>query len=514
MEISLALILDELGLEADTYIQEGTVLNFRSVELYVVGQTQFSHDTLLICKLSEAVAAEKRDGAFFLCVRDKAADGQEKESAMQGVTVVRGNIGLRELFNRVQRVFVKVSDWVMAMERSVAKRGGLQELLDLSESIFHGFITIQDSTFKLIAHTKSIKPPTVVMSRLVQYGYHPPETMEHFRKHRRLEQFKRNTDVIISTDRVTSDGDVVKKTFHLAGSIFIMVVMDCCGRIAGSATVELFGILIEYIRSYIDLDIAQTGGVGGVKALTLDILNKTAGSKEEARIRSTYCGYPFEGDFRLYAFSFEDEDNVPIAHLIDNLTRANADTVAFLWNGYMLMIESGGADVAAICKSAESVLGAIDFKCGISNGFDCLWDLPMVFEQSVIAMDISSRLKPSARVGQPGRFRKFSDNLIYHIVSAGFDASPGALEASFLTRSVTALREYDEQHRTDTMKILRLFLENERSATVTSTIMHMHRNTVLYHMEKISRLLGLSLDDPDTRLQLLLSFKADDFSEL
>jgi len=41
--------------------------------------------------------------------------------------------------------------------------------------------------------------------------------------------------------------------------------------------------------------------------------------------------------------------------------------------------------------------------------------------------------------------------------------------------------------------------------------MHMHRNTVLYHMERISDLLDISLDDPDVRLQLILAFKADDF---
>ena len=513
MEISLALILDELGLEADVYIPGGANPKFRSVELYVVGETQFARDKLLICPLSEAVATNKRDRAFFLCIRDRNADENENERTMANISVIRSSIGLRELFNRVQRVFVKVTDWVLAMERSTARRGGLQELFDLAEPIFRNFITIQDSTFKLITYTKNIKPPSVVMNRLVQHGYHPPETIELFRQNRRLEEYKICTDVIVSRDRMTSEFDVVKKTFHLSGSVYVIVVMDCCERPASNAVIELFSMLIEYIRFYADYDIAQTGGLGGIKALVLDILNNAAGSKEEARIRSSYCGYPFEGGFRLYVFTFEDEDNVPTAHLIHLLTEVCVNAVALSRGRYVLVLESERADIAETSKKAEGAIGAADFKCGISNDFDSLWDLPAAFEQAIIASDVSSRLKPSGQDWPNSRFHVFSEDLVHHVVSMCFRAAPGVFENSFLTRSIATLREHDEHYRTETLRILRLFLENERSATATASAMHMHRNTVLYHMDKISRLLGLTLDDPDTRLQLLLAFKAYDLQE-
>ena len=97
---------------------------------------------------------------------------------------------------------------------------------------------------------------------------------------------------------------------------------------------------------------------------------------------------------------------------------------------------------------------------------------------------------------------------------AGYRSAPNAWDNSFIARSIATLREYDSLHRTETTRILRLFLENERSETAVASVMHMHRNTVLYHMERISDLLGISLDDPDVRLQLLLAFKADDFVKI
>ena len=511
MEISLALIRDELGFVTVTYLPDGSNPKFSSVEMYVADDAQLSGEKLLVCMLSEALAADRSGGVYFLCLRDRIADEFENEQTMRGITVAQGDFGLHELFNRVQRIFVKVAEWVMAMERSVSKRGGLQELLDLAEPIFGSFITVQDSTFKLVAYTKNIQPAGDVMRRLVNFGYHPPETMELFRRHRRVEEFKMSTDIIVSSDNVTSPYDVVKKTFHLGGSIFIIVVMECCGKPADNAVVELFGMLIDYIATYTDIDIAQTGGVGGVKALALDILNGNAGSKEEARIRSTYCDYPFEGDFRLFVVAFEDEDNVPIAHLIRLLTDLCKDVVIFSHKMNILMIVSVKDDITDTCNLAERILLQYDFVCGISNIFNSLWDIPAAFSQAVVASDVSSRLKVHSYCDARSPFRLFSDVLIHHIMYSGIRDAPEVLGNSFVTRSLSVIRDYDSQHHTETMKILRLYLENERSATVVASLMHMHRNTVLYHMERISDLLGISLDDPDVRLLLMMAFKADDF---
>ena len=510
MEISLALILDELGYETEKRLPAAVNPKFKAAELFIPGQSQFSSGILLVCALSEAVAADNRGEAFFICADDSAPAGFDDENIPESVTVIKGNVGLRELYNRINRVFVKVSEWVMSMERSAAGHGGLQELLDLSEQVFGNFITVQDSTFKLIAYTKNIKPPGTVMSLLVQYGFQPPETMELFRRNRRLEEYKRITDIVVSRDKATSEFDVVKKTFHLGGSMFIIVVMECCEKPADNATIELFGILMEYIKAYADIDIAKTGGIAGVKSLALDILNGNTGGKEEARARSTYCGYPFEGGFRLYVFTFKDEDNIPIAQFINHLAEACRETVAFYRSGHILMIEYKRADTPGTCDNALQALEGADFVCGISADFDTLWELPVAFEQAVIASDIQAKKKAPGNIADTGRFRLFSESLVYHIVNASRSAAPDVFNSSLLTRSIEILKEYDEQHHTETAGILRVFLENERNATTVAAKMHMHRNTVLYHMDKISGVLGVSFDDPDIRLQLMLAFKADD----
>jgi len=505
MEISLALILDELGLEVDGLNAAAASRKFKSVEMFAGGETRYSPDVLLVSPLSEAVAADRPDGTCFLCSRD-STNGQRAP----GIVVARGEIGLCDLFNRVQRVFVKITNWVVSMERSIAKRAGLQDLLDLSEPIFRNFITIQDATFKLIAFTKNIMPPGEIMGRLVHHGFHPPETMDLLRRHRRLEEFKISTDIIVNRDRVTSEFDVVVKSFHLSDSIFFLAVMECCNKPATPGVVEMFGLFSEYLRVYSDFQIAETGDIAGVKALVVDILEKSAGSEETARIRSTYCAYPFEGGFRLNVFTFQDENNVPVAQIVRLLTESCRNAVSMYWSRRILILEQKKSDPSIVRESAERILNGIDYMCGISDCFESLWELPVAFEQAVIASDIAAQIVANGNIEQRGRFHLFSDNLIYHVVCSARNAAPDVFRASSFASCISSLRAYDDQHRTETMRILRLYLENERNATSVAAALHMHRNTVLYHMEKINDILGFSLDNLDTRLMLLLAFKADD----
>jgi hypothetical protein len=47
----------------------------------------------------------------------------------------------------------------------------------------------------------------------------------------------------------------------------------------------------------------------------------------------------------------------------------------------------------------------------------------------------------------------------------------------------------------------------ERNATAASKQLHMHRNTVLYHVEKIERRFSVSFDDLIMRTNLLVEFR-------
>ena len=56
-------------------------------------------------------------------------------------------------------------------------------------------------------------------------------------------------------------------------------------------------------------------------------------------------------------------------------------------------------------------------------------------------------------------------------------------------------------------KLLYYYLCLERNISLVAKQVHMHRNSVIYRVQKIHDMLSLDLDDPEVRLRLLISFK-------
>ncbi len=513
MYLSLQLIMDELGYEADINLSDDQNPRFSFVELYSPN-ADMDRDKLLVCGLSEALSVPDRENLYFLCVRDRMVDDTETPESMLGITVIRRNIDFRELFNRVQRVFVRVNEWIMQMEQSVSANRGIQDLLTLSEPVFKNHITVQDSTFKLLYYTKGIKISDTITNKLIECGYHPPETVQLLQKLRRLEEYERSFELIISRDYATSKYEVVKKIFHSGGRVAIHVVMVCCGRPATDGMVELFEKFLEYIKVYVDRDNGDFGGNNAFKTLALDLIAKNVKSREEARNRAMYTGFPYEGNFRLVVVSFDDKENIPLSRLVLSFAEVFPQASVFSKNRNVLILDMERAEPARFKEVFDRALDSNNFLCGISNRFNCLWDIDIAYEQAVMAINLARKLKHSPGDGEneyQRMFCPFCDYWIYHLLSEGIEAAPVVYSNSFLIQAVEKLRDYDALHHTNTLSLLRVYLENERKATVVSSILHMHRNTVLYHVGKIENILGVSLDDPEVRLKLQLAFRAENF---
>ena len=288
--------------------------------------------------------------------------------------------------------------------------------------------------------------------------------------------------------------------------------MVCSSKPADEGVIELFRLLISYIKRYSDQEIGSNGGNSGIRKLALDLLNGNISSKEEAAARAAYCSYQFSKSFRLLVFSFSDEVNMMLTHIVKQLRGTFPACPIFTFKSNVLLLQPSGSDVSSLCRAAGEMLGELSFFCGISDVIDSMWLLPSAYAQAVIAVDTAKRRKPGS--GDMGAFLSFSDASVYEIILKGVAASPAAYTRSEIMTVPERLREYDRRHRTNTAEITRVYLENERRATYAAAVLHMHRNTILHHMENIEEYLGLSFDDADTRLKLLLSFRADELEGL
>ena len=81
------------------------------------------------------------------------------------------------------------------------------------------------------------------------------------------------------------------------------------------------------------------------------------------------------------------------------------------------------------------------------------------------------------------------------------------MPVSLIHPAVLKLAEYDRTHNTAFTETLHMYLKKERSQSKTAAALNLHRNTLTYRLQRIRELLPADLEDDDTRLHLLLSFR-------
>lgn len=86
--------------------------------------------------------------------------------------------------------------------------------------------------------------------------------------------------------------------------------------------------------------------------------------------------------------------------------------------------------------------------------------------------------------------------------------SLGKLPAKSLCHpGVLLLQEYDGKHGTQFFHTLKIYLECDRNLACTSRQLFIHRSTLEYRLERIQKITGADLEQPEIRFQILDSFR-------
>lgn len=137
----------------------------------------------------------------------------------------------------------------------------------------------------------------------------------------------------------------------------------------------------------------------------------------------------------------------------------------------------------------------LPMQVAISKPKQRLQQLQVAYEECLQALELCEQLKLSTP------FVQFSDlefnALLQHI--------PISIRTQFCSNLLQPLLDKDEHYRSEILKTLDAYLEHEASVTKTANALFVHRNTVLYRIDKVSELLGLDFKKLSHLMQLRLA---------
>ena len=142
---------------------------------------------------------------------------------------------------------------------------------------------------------------------------------------------------------------------------------------------------------------------------------------------------------------------------------------------------------------------------GIGNGTRDLSALPLL--HTLISHTV--RLALQIHVAQETRIftmERLGMYLMIDLAARGFRAFTNNDGLMYLSHpAITFLTRYDEEKDNNLRLTLYFYLLSDKSIAETARRLHMHRNTVMYKLRKISELCALDLDDPYLCERLLYS---------
>jgi purine catabolism regulator len=137
---------------------------------------------------------------------------------------------------------------------------------------------------------------------------------------------------------------------------------------------------------------------------------------------------------------------------------------------------------------------------GISRSATGLSALRDAYREAKDALSIASEL------GETEQTTFYGDLKLYQLLLALKEGGLGYMRV-FYEETLGALVEHDERKQSDLIRTLSGFFESNGNLAKAANDLDVHRNTLVYRLERISELTGLDLDDADNRLILHLALK-------
>lgn len=185
---------------------------------------------------------------------------------------------------------------------------------------------------------------------------------------------------------------------------------------------------------------------------------------------------------------------------VDMLWRVRHNTIEIVWNPSQ--IDQGNEFPAALQRELTRQV-QIGLAPMVSMGVGGVHAGASGIRQS--HQEAKQALTMSRRLYGPGQITHFEHLGIYRFLFAARDLPE---LRSFHDDALTEVIEYDRQHGAELLRTLGAFFAGRCGPKETAAILGVHRNTVLYRLERIRELTGFDLDDADVRLRLHLAYCA------
>jgi len=420
-------------------------------------------------------------------------EGTHSVCAGEGGKIILKDMSSQQAFEIVQSIFDFYSEWYSKIQAAV-NLADFQQILDESWLIFHNPLILLGADCKVLALSSQYTEDEInsEWAHLCRYGYSSVNCIRYFKS-----SYAANDYYVKNKAQLFTTGREIEESVSM--SIAIYHQNDYCGRlnIVQHSRELNYGDrqLLNFLAPFLAYSMAALQNQQkdiSVHNIFISLIHDDIYDSDLINQRlqwqMQYMKWNARDTFQVATLhSAEEIKHLDVLVLISNLVRKQipqayvflADTVVTIIYDLKIIKKT------AINEKLKDILARNRLFMGVSLPFQNMENLKYFFRQSIAAAEYGL-------LYHPGRLIKdFYDYALYYL-----------LEASSIDDLLCAchpdirrLHESDLKDDSDKLKTLSTFLNNERSFSHTAKELFIHRNTLVYRINKIMQLFTYDFED-------------------
>ncbi len=488
--------------------QEGSENQF-SVPVLHEGEATFEDNTLYLAE-AETLPARPYFGenVGLICIGNPPHAYTPHRCS---VIVLDEQTGLLAAFNTAVKIYRLLNDWMINVESCLnfGKVPDIQKALELTYPLVNAPLTVVDADLNALGHVEQEFSDELDTSN-AESGWIVP--LEFFPRinpdHGASGQISRNPDGFYKKDIVVRETDYTILTLNISSGEKFYGMVGLArpkGRFFSETDSFILKFLSESILSYYKNCVEVTPfSFHPLRTLLREIFDGAAIDEKSFQNAAELAGFQMDSNYVCMVLKLQVNlgQQFPLNYIQNNIINAIRHCVCFSYRQDVVIL----VDLNRFAGCTRDVYDTVQplallsgCAVGAGNTFTHLRDVRYSYEQACAAVRLGFETGQDRQ-----QLFSFSDYALPYILQkCTVDIPAEALRAP----GVQALDAIDRETGSEYCKTLRVYFQNNMNLAQSAKELHIHRNTLLYRMEKIKSILPENPDEYKDRLFLMISLE-------
>ncbi|MEL7656668.1 MAG: helix-turn-helix domain-containing protein, partial [Bacillota bacterium] len=490
-----------------TSIQQEKIC-IQSVRMLLDNQKDFESDVLYIgytSQLSEKISTISLIN--LICILDIPISDKLKSNANVNMILFNKSFDLASVFNKIYDLLteddLRLNDYMVKLFDSLSQGKGLQNIVDIGYEMLGNPLHVIDLSWKHIASSKDPVIDDIVWQEFITTGYQSVTSVSHYLNSNFTYKLLNSPEPYFWKDNYAKYGRLMSRITIGNKPIAVAGALDQ-KRPFRESDRKLMTIICDALSAEMQKNkfIHFTKGFL-YEEFIKDLLDKKIVDSNFIEERKEYLHLNLKQNIYVLTVDISefDSEHNSLSFIQGVLERIIVDSKSIIYNDNIVMVASFNSQkdfIECYQEKIDEYLHSVKIRIGISRAFNNLENMREYYLQSLEALNLSQHMNRNQI------FITYDDYAIYHMIEV---CAQNDDIKKFCIPSLLKLIEYDHKYNTPFTKSLYTYVLCSESITESAHVLKIHRNTMIYRIDKIIEIMGADISDYETLLHIQLSFK-------